>query len=81
MTLRSAVKRHFADLVAHAPYRPPPAVPADEQGRVDLRDTVWALGCAAVLALMLVLSGVGGGRPRQPRARLSRGECPRNRSH
>ena len=60
MTLRSAARRHFADVVVHAPYQPPPAVPVDNQGRADRRGTAWVLGCAAALALMFVLPRVGG---------------------
>jgi hypothetical protein len=55
MRTRRAIRSYFRDLVASAPNRQPPQVSrrgrhVEEPGR-----TAWVLGCAAALAVLLVL--------------------------
>jgi hypothetical protein len=53
------MRQHFGDLIARAPYREPPRTRVRENpGTTDKGRVAWALGCAAALALMVVLPSV-----------------------
>lgn len=62
MRVRRAFRRYFAEQVTHAPFREPPLTAVRQaEGIRDGGRVIWTLGCAAALALMVLLPGAVSG--------------------